>query len=114
MSENKIRVVKINSNNKVEVLDITNDLETFQGHVDGDIQAVGFSPSLTAWMDEEGKIKNKPVNLAATKVWEFYFGFSDVLAGDVLFTGGASADGDALSISDRDISMIRGILAGGN
>lgn len=113
MSENQIKAVKIQSNGKVDVIDITPTLENMQAQVGGLIQVVDFSPSLTAWMDEEGKLKSKPVNLAATKVWEFYFGFSDVLAGDVLFTGGADDNGESTSISDRDISMIRGILAGG-
>jgi hypothetical protein len=113
MSE--IKAIKISADNKVEELTVDfTSLETVQKLVGGILQVIDFTPSLSAWMNEEGKLMQLPVNLSATKVWEFFFGFSDVLVGDVVFTGGADSEGNVMSIGDKEIGMLRGILAGGN
>jgi len=118
MSENKsntVRTIRISADSKVDELAVDfSSLEDTQKLVGGLLQVIDFSPTLSAWMNEEGKLMQLPVNLSATKVWEFFFGFSDVLCGDVLFSGGVDSDGNVVGIGDREIAMLRGILAGGN
>jgi hypothetical protein len=41
------------------------------------------------WCNEEGKLTGLPVNPVATAMWTRYFGETDVIVGNVVFTGGA-------------------------
>jgi hypothetical protein len=82
------------------------ELETLQDAVGGLIQAVDLTPSLTMWCNEEGKLIGLPVNPVATAMWTRYFGETDVIVGNVVFTGGCDEDGNTTSILQEDADKI--------
>lgn len=57
-------------------------LDFMQDKVGGLIQAVRAKDGRVLVLDEEGKLKKKPVNKVATKLYRF--GEHDVLVGDVI------------------------------
>ena len=82
------------------------ELETLQDAVGGLIQAVDLTPSLTMWCNEEGKLIGLPVNPVATAMWTRYFGETDVIVGNVVFTGGCDEEGNTTSILQDDADKI--------
>ena len=82
------------------------ELETLQDAVGGLIQAVDLTTSLTMWCNEEGKLIGLPVNPVATAMWTRYFGETDVIVGNVVFTGGCDEDGNTTSILQDDADKI--------
>ena len=82
------------------------ELETLQDAVGGLIQAVDLTTSLTMWCNEEGKLIGLPVNPVATAMWTRYFGETDVIVGNVVFTGGCDEDGNTTSILQEDADKI--------
>ena len=83
------------------------ELETLQDAVGGLIQAVDLTPSLTMWCNEEGKLIGLPVNPVATAMWTRYFGETDVIVGNVIFTGGCDEDGNTTSLLEEDATNIK-------
>ena len=76
-------------------------LEWMQSKVGGPIQEIpGFTSYMrhpcVAYCDEEGKIKDKPVNKEATMTWRRLTPTSDILVGDVLIVSGDSEFMEAL------------------
>jgi hypothetical protein len=64
-------------------------LEWLQLMVGGYVQLVTLLDGSQIWMDEEGKIKGKPINAFATrKLWEPSFGRTDVLVGTIVHLTG--------------------------
>jgi hypothetical protein len=82
------------------------ELETLQDAVGGLIQAVDLTTSLTMWCNEEGKLIGLPVNPVATAMWTRYFGETDIIVGNVVFTGGCDEDGNTTSILQEDADKI--------
>lgn len=85
---------------------VDTNLETLQEAVGGLIQAVDLTPSLTMWCNEEGKLIGLPVNPVATAMWTRYFGETDIIVGDVVFTGGCDEEGETTSILQNDADSI--------
>jgi len=80
-------------------LDAGNGLKVLQVAVGGWVQAVDFTPDLTIWVNEEGKLNSLPFNAKATEIWTHFFGNTDFIAGNAVFTGGTDEDGETLAIS---------------
>ncbi|MFA5934943.1 MAG: DUF3846 domain-containing protein [Candidatus Paceibacterota bacterium] len=59
-------------------------LEEIQEIIGGYMECVYLPNKLIMVVDEEGKIKNKPVNYAATAIFQAKYGNSDIIVGDVL------------------------------
>lgn len=104
-----LRVLYDGSSIKSDVDDISLDL--LQSSVGGLIQAIDFTPGLTMWCNEEGKLLGLPVNQVATLVWKKYFGETDIIVGDVVFTGGCDEDGESTSILEEDSKEIEEICS---
>lgn len=65
-------------------------LEDFTGHVGGMIQAVTAPDYFTAFLDEEGKLKGRPMNIRAHAVIHLSdtgLDPRDVIVGDVVVVG---------------------------
>ena len=82
------------------------NLETLQEAVGGLIQAVDLRPTLTMWCNEEGKLTGLPINPVATAMWTRYFGETDVIVGDVVFTGGCDEEGETTALLPDDLKNI--------
>ena len=92
--------LRINTDFTTEVLDLSSDeYKKLSGAVGGLIQAVDLKPDLTIWLNEEGKLVSLPINLIGTHMWERSFGQTDVIVGDVVFTGNTDEEGETTSLS---------------
>jgi hypothetical protein len=87
-------------------------LEILQTAVGGLVQAVDLSEGLTLWCNEEGKMLNFDVNRIATKMWEEVFGQTDVIMGNVIFTGGTGEEGETLGLDEATANKIRALVLG--
>lgn len=87
-----------------------NSLEQLQGAVGGLVQAVDFTDHLTIWVNEEGKLYGLPINPMATFLWEKYFGLTDFICGDVIFTGGTDEEGETLGLDEETAKELRDFL----
>lgn len=58
----------------------------------GWIEIVPFPDGRFVVCDEEGKLKEFPLNVAATDVWLSVFGPTDVLVGDILIADAGEMD----------------------
>jgi hypothetical protein len=92
--------LRINTDFTTEVLDIeTDSLKKLQEAVGGWVQAADLRDDLTLWCNEEGKLINGMLtNVIGTHLWEKSFGMTDVIMGDIVFTGGTDDDGDNLGL----------------
>ena len=92
--------LRINPDFTTEVLDIeTDSLKKLQEAVGGWVQAADLRDDLTLWCNEEGKLINGMLtNVIGTHLWEKSFGMTDVIMGDIVFTGGTDDDGDNLGL----------------
>jgi hypothetical protein len=91
--------LRINIDFTTEILDLEDDsLKKLQGAVGGWVQAVDLQDNLTLWCNEEGKLIGLTPNVIGTHMFEKSFGMTDVIMGDVVFTGGTDDEGDNLSL----------------
>jgi hypothetical protein len=92
--------LRINTDFTTEILDLEVDsLTQLQEAVGGLVQAADLRDDLTLWCNEEGKLINgMQVNSIATHLWERSFGATDIIMGDVVFTGGTDDEGDNLPL----------------
>lgn len=92
--------LRINTDFTTEVLDLSsNEYNQLRDAVGGLIQPVDLKPDLTVWLNEEGKLISLPINLIGTHMWERSYGQTDVLVGDIVFTGNSDEEGETLPLS---------------
>ena len=92
--------LRINTDFTTEVLDLsTNEYNQLRDAVGGLIQPIDLKPDLTVWLNEEGKLISLPINLVGTHMWERTYGQTDILVGDIVFTGNSDEEGETLSLS---------------
>jgi len=95
---------------EIELTEGESQLKVLQEAVGGWVQAVDFTPDLTLWCNEEGKLQGLPINPMATFLWEKYFGFTDVICGNVIFTGGTGDEGETLGLNEETAKELRDFL----
>jgi hypothetical protein len=94
-----IAALRINTDFTTEILDLEEDtLGKLQGAVGGWVQAVDLHDDLTLWCNEEGKLTGLPTNVIGTHLWEKSFGTTDIIMGDIVFTGGTGDQGENLAL----------------
>ena len=93
--------LRINTDFTTEILDLeAESLTQLQEAVGGLVQAVDLRPDLTLWCNEEGKLINgMQLNVIGTHMWEKSFGMTDMIMGNIVFTGGDDGEGNSLHIS---------------
>lgn len=99
-TEGKLKEVQLNTDGE-------GNLEILQSAVGGWVQAVDLSNNLTLWCNEEGKLQGLSTNRIATTMWEEVFGRTDVIVGDVIFTGGTGDEGETLGLDEETANKIR-------
>lgn len=83
--------------------------------VDGWLEVVSFPfaecRGLVGYIDEEGKLKTKPVNYKATYLWEKAYGqpLDDFLVGDVVICG--NKNGEEIPLTDKQSRFIQQCLS---
>lgn len=89
-------------------LDVSEDfLHKMQGAVDGLIQPVDFTNSLTMWVNEEGLLRDDlRVNPFASILFEEFLRSPMLIKGDVVFTGGTDDEGDTLGLAEEMIANL--------
>ena len=92
----------------MERLDVAEDfLAKMQNAVDGLIQPVDLTPSLTLWVNEEGLLRNDlGVNMFASIMYQEFFRTPDLLLGNAVFTGGTDSEGETLGLSEAMIANL--------
>ena len=74
------------------------------------IDLVGELEGVSLWVNEEGKMYGLPINDSATHLWEKSYGKTDVIAGNVVLTGGADDAGETMALTDEQVEMITNAL----
>ena len=99
MGKIKVVIKKVGRNPIVTIIE--DDLKTAQRIVCGRIEIVSVSKGIDMIVNEEGKMNgNKP---------NFYFtqnGYTDLIFGDVLFTGVNYEEGTQISLTDGQIQYV--------
>jgi len=101
--EEKI-ALRVSEYGTVEKLSFTDDssLKVLQSAVDGLIQPVDVTETVTCWVNEEGLFRSDfRSNILASKTTGLN------LKGPVVFTGGVGENGETLSLSYEDAEIIR-------
>ena len=81
--------------------------------IGGWLEAIYPHPNVTMWCDEEGKLKDQPVNSTATWLWWFLqpeMKGVDHLRGTVVVTGGVDSEGDALPVDDLILELMTKVV----
>jgi hypothetical protein len=81
--------------------------------VAGWIQAVPLDDDLagiTLWVNEEGKLDDLPYNTKATYLWELSYGFTDVICGTAVLTGGSDEEGETLPLTNEQVEKVLALL----
>lgn len=97
------QIIKIKPNGTVEKIDCDNiTLDYLQSEVDGYIETLRIKDApdrcLIMIIDEEGKLKNKPVNELAGEI--AYIRFDDYIVGDVIIV--KEQDDDFVPLTDDE------------
>jgi hypothetical protein len=112
------QAITIATDNKVEVVQMpagtgSAEYEFLSASVGGWIEMVTLVDDLDGiilWVNEEGKINNLDYNPLATTIWETCFGFTDVIVGNAILTGGADEDGETLPLTDKQVATILALV----
>jgi hypothetical protein len=99
---------------ETRVIDIPRDaaLKPLQEAVGGWVECVSLPKNgLEMWLNEEGKVMGLLTNYAATKVWESEYGPTDVMAGDVVFTGPADDEGYITELEEEVLETLQAFTA---
>lgn len=106
---NELQGLLIKATGEVELIAYNkeNSYKTIKNAVAGLIQPIDLEPTITLWLNEEGKLDKLPYNHKATALWVYYFDFTDYISGDVFITGGTDENGDTLGISLTDSNKIQ-------
>lgn len=112
MTETK-RVLTITPDGTVTTHDTDLSLAWLQGQVGGWIEAVEFGPGLSAFINEEGKLKGLDFNPLATALWEIGLDAvglthipGDFLVGPVVVCGDVDDEGETRGLTDQQINTL--------
>jgi hypothetical protein len=104
-----MNAVIIKATGEKSVVEFTNETayEVLSGTVGGLIQCVSLpSKGLDLWVNEEGKLIGLPQNPIGTALWSDDYGLTDVISGDIIFTGGDDDEGRTLGLTDEQVKTL--------
>ena len=108
------KAVVIGFDESIEVVDLDapqGSLKVLQDAVDGWVQVVDLAPTLSIWVNEEGKMNGLPYNGIATAIYQDRFGMVDIIVGNAVLTGGTDDEGDTIGLTDEQVSRIEKLFA---
>ena len=94
-----VKGIVIKDNGLIEIKEVEDKLHNYQEIVDGLIDYVSVDNGVDMIIDDEGKLKNKPVNAIATLLLNWN---EDFIVGDV-FIVGVNKEGETISLTDKQI-----------
>jgi len=106
---NKLKYILIPVNGEPEVVELdgaTVPYDALVENIEGWLECVTVDDDKTMWVDEEGKLNGLPVNHQATLLWEQSYGFTDVIVGPAVVSGGTDENGDTLGLTDVEVSEV--------
>jgi Domain of unknown function (DUF3846) len=105
MNLKTIKVMTKKVGQKPNIETTSYELENLQKLVGGNLEAVTLPYRITMWIDEEGILKEKPVNLIT------YVEGKEVhqIVGDVFFAG-YTPEGDTISLTDEQCKWLENAL----
>jgi hypothetical protein len=109
----QVVVIKANGEVSAEQVANENEYQFLSETLEGWLQAVPLDDDLaglTLWVNEEGKMNGLAYNQKATYIWEKSYGFTDVIVGNAVITGGTDFDGETISLTDEQVLAIVGML----
>lgn len=88
------------------VTEFDGGLRELQAAVGGYIEAIPTEPSVTMWVNEEGKLQALPINRLAMDVWIRFDVYrcmvaGDWIAGSCVITGGTTPAGNTRDLPER-------------
>ena len=98
--EEKIRVIKCEVGKKAKEKIINSDLKSLQQEVGGYIEPLYLKENICIICDEEGKVRQKPLNRAIRGDDDK---IEEIIAGD-FFICGLDEEGDFRSLNDEEIN----------
>lgn len=100
----------VNTNGTHEVIDVsTNCLSTLQNAVDGLIEAIDLSNTLTMWVNEEFLFRDSfEPNLLGTAMYQ-NVGGQGIIFGSVVFTGGTDSDGNTMGLDSSELEKLNNL-----
>lgn len=109
----QVVVIKTNGEVSAEQVENENEYNFLSETLEGWIQAVNLTDDLeglTLWVNEEGKMNGLAYNQKATYLWEKSYGFTDVIVGNAVITGGSDDEGETISLTDEQVAEILALL----
>jgi len=111
MEPEKIRVLKITEDSKIEIKEISNELRVLQNEVGGSIDISFVSEklherSIDVIIDDEGKVKGKPITVA---IVDDEGKMVEAIAGSALFTSHDS-DGNTIGLADSQLEYLQNLF----
>jgi hypothetical protein len=108
------KAVVMGTDESVTVVDLDGPdgtLKVLQTAVDGWVQVVDLTSTMSIWVNEEGKMNGLPYNKIATDIFQRRFGAVDVMVGNAVLTGGTDSEGETLGLTDEQVAVIIGVYA---
>lgn len=102
----KAYIVRTDNTTAIVEFEYGKSYEMLKSAVGGWIECVSLDKDLDMWVNEEGKLLGLPVNEIATHCWESVYGRTDIIVGDVIFTGGVDEDGETLGLHNYAIARL--------
>lgn len=83
-------------------------LDQLQIAVDGLVDVVGLCEGLDMWVNDEGIVREMPMNVVATVIAREFMGerFAQAYFGPVVFTGGCDDEGETLQLTDDQATTL--------
>ena len=113
MNTKQVIVITPEHEVSVQQMPVAGEYNFLNTAVAGYIQAVELDEELagiTIWVNEEGKLDRLPYNQKATYLWEKSYGFTDVICGTAVLTGGSDDEGETLPLTDVQVAQILALL----
>lgn len=86
-------------------------LAVLQDAVDGYVQAIDLTPTMTMWCNEEGKLDGLPNNAIATAIFQEKFGAVDIIVGNAVITGGVDDEGETIGLTAEQVEKLEHLFS---
>ena len=106
----KAYIVKVDGSREIVEFEKGKSYDVLSKAVGGYIELVRLADNLDMWVNEEGKLMGLPVNEYGTVFWTNLYGATDVICGDIIFTGGSDEEGETLGLNDDEIAALEALV----